>query len=70
MDIAGVSTQLSANRMNNDIGVAMLSKSLDQNKSAGNALVNMIGLQQWSSPSIRLSAPTSTCASNTDNTVR
>jgi hypothetical protein len=43
MDIAGVSTQLSANRMNNDIGVAMLSKSLDQNKSAGNALVNMIG---------------------------
>ncbi len=44
MDIAGVSTQLSANRMNGDVGIAMLSKSLDQNKSAGNALVNMIGV--------------------------
>lgn len=42
MNIAGLSTQMSANSVNNDVGVAMLSKSLDQNQSAGNALVNMI----------------------------
>ena len=42
MDIAGLSTQMSSNRMNNEVGVAMLSKTLDQNQNAGNALVSMI----------------------------
>lgn len=42
MDIAGLSTQMSSSRMNNQVGIAMLSKSLDQNQSAGNAVVGMI----------------------------
>ena len=42
MDIAGLSTALSTARLGNEVGVAMLSKAMDQNEAAGNGLLKMI----------------------------
>lgn len=42
MDIPALSMALSQNRLLNDVGVAMLSKSLDTMESAGEALVSTI----------------------------
>lgn len=42
MDIAGLSTALSNVRLGNEVGVAMLSKAMDQNEAAGNGLLKMI----------------------------
>lgn len=42
MDIAGVATGLSQAKLMNEIGVAMLSKSLDTADNLGAGLVNMI----------------------------
>lgn len=42
MDIAGLSTALSNIRLGNEVGVAMLSKAMDQNEAAGNGLLKMI----------------------------
>ncbi|WP_026506475.1 YjfB family protein [Butyrivibrio sp. MC2013] len=39
MDIAGLSTALSMNRTMNDVGIAVLSKQLDANKDAGQAMI-------------------------------
>lgn len=42
MDIAGVATGLNHAMLTNDMGVAMLSKSLDTADTLGAGLVNMI----------------------------
>ena len=42
MDIAGVATSLNQAQLINDMGVAMLSKSLDTADNLGAGLVNMI----------------------------
>ncbi len=42
MDIPALSMALSQNRLLNDVGVAVLSKSLDTMESAGEALVSTI----------------------------
>ena len=42
MDIAGLSTALSSARLSNQVGIAMLSKSMDQNEAAGEGLIKMI----------------------------
>ena len=42
MDIPAVSMALAQNKVMNDFGVAMLSKSLDNMESAGAAMVNTI----------------------------
>lgn len=42
MDIAGLSTALSSARLSNQVGIAMLSKSMDQNEAAGEGLLKMI----------------------------
>ena len=42
MDIPALSMALSQNKVLNDVGVAMLSKSLDTMESAGEALVSTI----------------------------
>jgi len=42
MNIQGISMALSAINTKNDVGIAMLSKSLDQNKTAGDGVVKMI----------------------------
>ena len=42
MDIAGVSMALAQTKVQNDFGVAMLSKALDVNDEQGDALVNMM----------------------------
>lgn len=42
MDIAGVATSLNQAQLMNDMGVAMLSKSLDTADNLGAGLVNMI----------------------------
>ena len=42
MDIAGLSTALSSARLNNEVGIAMLSKSLDVSQATGDKMVEMI----------------------------
>ena len=42
MDIAGVSMALSQIDAKGDIGVAMLSKAIDANKTAGDGIVSLI----------------------------
>ena len=42
MDIAGLSTALSSARLSNQVGIAMLSKTMDQNEAAGDGLLKMI----------------------------
>ncbi|MBP5454219.1 MAG: YjfB family protein [Lachnospiraceae bacterium] len=42
MDIAGVSMALSQAKINNDVGVAVLSKAMDTNESLGDGLVRML----------------------------
>ncbi len=42
MDIAGVSMALAQTKVQNDVGVAMLSKALDVNEGQGEELVNMM----------------------------
>lgn len=42
MDIAGVATGLSQAKLMNQVGIAMLSKSLDTSDDLGAGLVNMI----------------------------
>lgn len=42
MDITGVSMALAQTKVQNDVGVAMLSKALDVNEGQGEELVNMM----------------------------
>lgn len=42
MDIAGVSMAMSANRIQSQIGTAVLSKAMDTNEALGQGLVQMI----------------------------
>ncbi len=42
MDIAGVSMALAQNKVQNDVGVALLSNALDVQKEQGSELVDMI----------------------------
>ena len=42
MDIAGVSMALAQTKVQNDFGVAMLSKALDVNDEQGDAMVDMM----------------------------
>lgn len=42
MDIAGLSTALSAARVKSDIGMAVLGKAMDTNEELGQGLVQMI----------------------------
>ncbi|MBE5870174.1 MAG: putative motility protein [Lachnospiraceae bacterium] len=42
MDIAGLSMNLSAIKTNSDVGIAMLSKSLDVSRASGEKMVEMI----------------------------
>ena len=42
MDIAGVSMALAQTKTLNDVGVAVLSKTMDQQESIGAGIVNMI----------------------------
>ncbi|MBR1851633.1 MAG: YjfB family protein [Lachnospiraceae bacterium] len=42
MDIAGVSMAMSANRIQSQVGTAVLSKAMDTNEALGQGLVNMI----------------------------
>ena len=42
MDIAGLSTALSSARLHNEVGIAMLSKTMDQSEAAGDGLLRMI----------------------------
>ena len=42
MDIAGVSMALAQTKAMNDVGVAVLSKTMDQQESIGAGIVNMI----------------------------
>ena len=42
MVIAGLSMALAHSQLNNDFGVAMLSKSLDVTESRGDSLINMM----------------------------
>ncbi|MBO5302856.1 MAG: YjfB family protein [Lachnospiraceae bacterium] len=42
MDIAGMSMALSQVNLQTDIGVALLSKSMDMNETLGAGMVNMI----------------------------
>lgn len=42
LDIAGVSLALAQNKVQNNFGVAMLSKALDVTDEQGSALVNMM----------------------------
>ena len=42
MDIAGVSMALSQIKTSNEVGVAVLSKAMDNNESMGDGLVRML----------------------------
>lgn len=42
MDIAGVSMAMSANRVQSQVGTAVLSKAMDTNEALGQGLVQMI----------------------------
>lgn len=42
MDIAGVSMAMSANRIQSQVGTAVLSKAMDTNEALGQGLVQMI----------------------------
>ncbi len=42
IDVPSVATTLAANRTQNDVGVAMLSKSLDVMEDSGQALIGMM----------------------------
>ena len=42
MDIAGVSMAMSANRIQSQVGTAVLSKTMDTNEALGQGLVQMI----------------------------
>ena len=42
MDIAGVSMALSANKVQSQVGTAVLSKAMDTNEALGQGLVQMI----------------------------
>lgn len=42
MDIASISTQLAMSRNLTDVGTAMLSKTMDMQKTEGNGIVQMI----------------------------
>lgn len=42
MDIAGLSMGLSQSRFMNDVGVAVLAKSLDQARTTGDMMTNLI----------------------------
>lgn len=42
MDIAGLSMVNSINKVQTDVGIAMLSKTMDSNESIGQGIVDMI----------------------------
>lgn len=42
MDISGISMSLKSIQTNNEVGIALLSKALDNNEEQGAQLVNMI----------------------------
>lgn len=42
MDIAALSTAMSMNNLQSDVGIAMLSKSLDTLEDAGDGMVKMM----------------------------
>lgn len=55
MDIAGLSTALSASKVRSDVGIAVLSKAMDINEAAGQGLVQMIdaaAMEQSVNPTI------------------
>ncbi len=50
MDIASLSTALSMTRLNNDIGVLMLSKQLDTAEAMGDSIIKL--MEQSATPNL------------------